>query len=202
MLNACHFHTGAFTMKASTVRLPRWRSIAVATMLVAACAAALPLAAGAHGGMGMPQGGAGPMAMGAGPMGGPADAGPMSGRMLERMLDSVGATAEQRSQIRAIADAASTDLKAQRDAGLALRQQAMQLFAQPDVDAGAVEAQRQKMLQHHDQVSRRMTQAMLDVSRVLTPEQRAQWAQRMTQRQEMMERHQIERMQWHAAPRS
>jgi Spy/CpxP family protein refolding chaperone len=33
------------------------------------------------------------------------------------------------------------------------------------------------------------------VSRVLTPEQRAQWAERMGQRRQMMERHQHERRQ-------
>lgn len=166
--------------------------------LMAAVALALVAATGwttahAHGGgmMGMS-----PMghhaAMGTG---GPGAGAPMMGRMLERMLDQVGATPEQRTQIRAIADAAAADLQAQRDAGRALREQSMQLFAQPTVDANAVEAQRQKMLQHQDQVSRRMTQAMLDVSRVLTPEQRAQWAERMGQRKQMMERHQHERRQ-------
>ena len=38
-----------------------------------------------------------------------------------------------------------------------------------------------------------MMQAMLEVSRVLTPEQRAQLAERMKQRREMMERHRRER---------
>ena len=39
--------------------------------------------------------------------------------------------------------------------------------------------QRQQMLQLHDQASKRMTQAMVDVSRVLTPEQRKQIADRI-----------------------
>lgn len=162
--------------------------------LAAAAALALAAAGGttahAHGGGTM---GMSPM----GPMGhhaamGPGAGAPMMGRMLERMLDQVGATPEQRTQIRAIADAAATDLQAQRDAGRALREQSLQLFAQPTLDANAIEAQRQKMLQHQDQVSRRMTQAMLDVSRVLTPEQRAQWAERMGQRRQMMERRQLD----------
>jgi Spy/CpxP family protein refolding chaperone len=38
-----------------------------------------------------------------------------------------------------------------------------------------------------------MMQAMLDVSRVLTPEQRKQLAERMQQRRSMMERHMNER---------
>jgi Spy/CpxP family protein refolding chaperone len=40
-----------------------------------------------------------------------------------------------------------------------------------------------------------MLQAMLDVSRVLTPEQRKQLAERMQQRRTMMERHRGERLQ-------
>jgi Spy/CpxP family protein refolding chaperone len=38
-----------------------------------------------------------------------------------------------------------------------------------------------------------MTQFMLDVSRVLTPEQRQRLAERMAKRHDMMERHQRER---------
>ena len=38
-----------------------------------------------------------------------------------------------------------------------------------------------------------MATAMLEVSRVLTPEQRKQMAEQMSQRREMMQRHQRER---------
>jgi Spy/CpxP family protein refolding chaperone len=120
---------------------------------------------------------------------------PMLGRGLDHMLDSVKATDAQRAQIKQIAQAAANDLKAQRDARKALREQAMNLFTQPTVDANAAEGLRQQMLAQHDQASRRMLQAMLDISRVLTPEQRQQLAQRMKQRHEMMERHLRERQQ-------
>ena len=73
-------------------------------------------------------------------------------------------------------------MKAQREAGRALREQGLQLFTQPTVDATAAEALRQQMLAQHDQASKRMLQAMLDVAKVLTPEQRAQLAERMKQR--------------------
>jgi Spy/CpxP family protein refolding chaperone len=117
----------------------------------------------------------------------------MGGRGLERMLDSVNASAEQRTQIRQIAQAAHADLKAQRDAGRVLRERQMQLFTQPTVDANAAEQLRQQMLAQHDQRSRRVMQAMLDASRVLTPEQRQQLAQKMQQRRDMMQRHMQER---------
>jgi protein CpxP len=58
----------------------------------------------------------------------------------------------------------------------------MQVFTAPNVDANAAEALRQQMLAQHDQVSRRMLTAMLDISRVLTPEQRARLAARAQER--------------------
>ena len=109
------------------------------------------------------------------------------GRMVDHMLDGLNATDAQRAQIKQIATAAAVDLKAQAEAGRGLRQRAMQVFTAPNVDANAVEAVRQQMLQQHDQMSRRMTQAMLEVARVLTPEQRARLGERMRDRQARME---------------
>lgn len=104
--------------------------------------------------------------------------GPQMGRMLER----VGATPEQRSQIEKIAEAARTDLRALHETTRTLREQARQLFVQPSVDEAAAEALRQQMLVQHDKASQRSLQAMLEVSRVLTPEQRQQLAAQMKQR--------------------
>ena len=115
------------------------------------------------------------------------------GRMSDRMLDAVNATPEQRAQIKQIREAAVADLKAQRESGRGLHERAMELFKQPSVDANAAEALRQQMMTQHDQASRRMLQAMIEVSRVLTPEQRAQLADRMEQRREAMKRRWQER---------
>jgi Spy/CpxP family protein refolding chaperone len=149
------------------------------TTLVLAAGSGLVLATGAppppHGSMG---GMGGPMMM----MGMPGH--------VDHMLDEVNATAEQRTQVKAIMDAARSDLKTPHDAGRALGDQAMQLFTQPNVDARQAEALRQQMLVQHDQASKRMLQAMLDLSRVLTPEQRQLLGQKMTERRAtMMERH-------------
>lgn len=117
----------------------------------------------------------------------------MNPRALQRMLDNVKATPEQRSQIQQIMDAARGDMKTQFDAGRTLREQGQALFAKPTIDAREAEALRQQMLAQHDQSSKRMLQAMLDVQRVLTPEQRQQIAERIAQRQQMMQRHRAER---------
>jgi protein CpxP len=176
----------------STFALSRGTRL-VATGLLAAVLGTVTLATFAQPGPGYGPGGGyghGPgMMHGGGPgmgmMGG--------GRGMERMLDSVNASAEQRSQIKAIFDRARTDMQAQHESGRALRQQMMALFTQPVVDANAVEALRQQSLEHHDQASRRMTQAMVEASRVLSPEQRKQLADQAAKRSERMQRHWQER---------
>ena len=150
------------------------------------------LAAGAWAAPGGPAGPAGPGLMGPGAMGGPGSGGMFEG-MLQRLLDRVNATPEQRTQIQQILQANAGDMRAQHEAGRALREQAMALFAQPTVDAAALEALRQKQLTMHDAASKRMTATMLEVSRVLTPEQRKQMSDYMVQRRDMMQRHWRER---------
>jgi len=177
-----------------SITVPAGARLLGATLLVAALSTAT-LSAWAQpmgGGPGMHGGGMGMRRDGPGMHGG-GGMGMMQGRGLERMLDSVNATAEQRSQIKAIAERARTDMQAQHEAGKGAREQMAKLFAQPTVDANAVEALRAQQMQRHDQASRRMTQAMVEASRVLTPEQRKQIAERMGQRRAMMERHMNER---------
>jgi protein CpxP len=115
------------------------------------------------------------------------------GRGLDRMLDSVNATDAQRTQIKSIAQQAAADLKTQRQAARDLRQRSLQIFTAPTVDAAAAESVRQQMVAQHDAASRRMLQAMLDISNVLTPDQRAKLGQLIQQRHQQMQ----ERMQQH-----
>lgn len=140
-----------------------------------------------------PPGGAGGFGGGFGFFGGP---------HLQHLLGSVNATDAQKAQIEQIMQSARDDLAAQRKAGGHLHEQALQIFTQPTVDAAAVETLRQQMLQQHDQASRRISQAMLEVSRVLTPEQRAQLGAQMKKHQEMMQRHMRERRALDGAPPS
>jgi periplasmic protein CpxP/Spy len=127
--------------------------------------------------------------------------GPGAGMHMLRWLDQVGATPEQKAQIRQIMQAAHADMKTQRDAARQLHQQQQALFTQPNVDANAVEALRQRLMANHDATSRRMNQAMLEASRVLSPEQRRQLADKMAQRRSMGERHRAEREALEGAPR-
>ena len=172
------------------------RLLGVATVLVALAGAAALVQAQPMGGMGMGADGMG--GRHAGPAGG---FGPFGGPMMERLLDGVGASAEQKTKVREIAKAAQADLAQQHAAGQGLRQQMMQLLAAPQVDAAAAEALRQQQMARPDAASRRMLQAVLDAQAVLTPEQRQKLAEQMKARHDMMLRHQRERQQW-LAPRS
>lgn len=146
------------------------RLLALATLAIAGSTAGTAVWAAAAGGPGMDR----PMgAMGA--MGGPG---------MARALEQIGATPEQRSQVEQIQLAAREDLRAGHEQGRALHEQMRELFLQPEVDATAVESLRQRLLAQHDQASQRMTQAMLEVSKVLSVEQRQQLAALMKQRAE------------------
>jgi periplasmic protein CpxP/Spy len=119
------------------------------------------------------------------------------GRRIDHLLDGLNASDAQRAQIKQIATAAAADLRAQREAGKGLREKSLQIFSAPNVDAAAAESVRAQMQAQRDQASRRTLQAMLEMSKVLTPEQRAKLGERMKQRgammQERMERLQRER---------
>lgn len=107
-------------------------------------------------------------------------------RAIDHFLKGVDATEAQRSQIKQIVRAASADLKPIHEAVRGLRTYSQQLFTAPVVDARAVEATRVQLVAHHDQASKRISQAMLDISTVLTPEQRAKLAAQVKERQERM----------------
>lgn len=174
--------------------LARWMGAGVMAL-----AAGLTLPAAAQPGPGMGRPGMD------GPHGGPGMGGPDMmvmgdpahiGRGVDRMLDGLGVSDAQRSQIQQIVQAASTEMRAQHEAGRALRDKGLQLLTAPTIDATAAEALRQQMQVQHDQASKRMLQTLIDVARVLTPEQRAKLGERMKLRRDAMQ----ERMQ-RGAPR-
>ena len=163
----------------------RWMMVSV--LVVAAAAVAVSAEAqerphGMHGG----DGGHGMMVFGGSPR--------HMDQRIDHLLDGLNASDAQRTQIKQIAMAAATDLRAQREAGKGLRERSLQIFAAPSVDAAAAESVRAQMQAQHEQASRRTLQAMLEVSKVLSPEQRAKIGERMKQRGAMMQER-MERMQ-------
>ena len=108
------------------------------------------------------------------------------GRHLDRLLTDLKATDAQRTQIKQITDKARDDLRALHEQGRGLHEKTLAWWTAPKLDAAEAEKQRQQMLAHHDQVSKRMTQAMLDVGNVLSPEQRAKAGELMKAQRERM----------------
>lgn len=120
--------------------------------------------------------------------GGPAMMAPggLFGGHMDHMLDLVGATEAQRTQIDAIFKAARQDLSSQRDTGKQLHEQMASLYTATNIDAAAIEAVRVQMSTLHETASKRLSQASIDAARVLTPEQRAKVADLMKKRQARM----------------
>jgi Spy/CpxP family protein refolding chaperone len=110
-------------------------------------------------------------------------------RGVDHMLDRLNATDAQRTQIKQIVQQAAADLKAQHESARGLHEKGLQVFTAPTVDAAAAESVRQQMLVQHDAASRRVLQAMLDISRVLTPEQRAKIGDQIKLRHQRMQEH-------------
>lgn len=188
--------TGSDRAAASPRRASRIKKAAIATLVALAAGAGVVAwadgRAGGWGGHGM--GGPAMMGGGYGMMGD-------GSRMSDRMLAGLNATDAQRAQIRQIMQAAAADMKTQFEAGRALREQGLAIFSAPVVDAAAAESLRQQMVAHYDQMSQKMTQTMVAVANVLTPEQRAKFAERSKMRsQEWRDR--MQRHQGASAPKS
>ena len=122
--------------------------------------------------------------------------GPLSGgpgapmnHHLGRMLQEVHATGAQRAQIRSIEEAAAKDLKPQFEHERDLREKLAQALSQPTIDVAGIETLREEMQAQHDEISKRTTQSMIDVAKVLTPEQRKQWAEQASERRTRMRAH-------------
>ncbi len=126
------------------------------------------------------------------PHDGPDPGGMWSPKRMARMLDGVNATPEQRQQIGQIAQSLLPDLKSLHQAHRALMEKNLALLSAPVIDEAQIEQNRQQMLAQHEQLSKRMSAAFIEMAKVLTPEQRTRLAQQMKDRmarREHMARH-------------
>jgi periplasmic protein CpxP/Spy len=102
--------------------------------------------------------------------------------MVKRMFSSVKASEEQKTQAGAIVRKAAADVRPLEQQLREGRRAAIDLLARPTVDRNAVEAQRARQSALREQISKRTTQALADLAEVLTPDQRASLAKRMSER--------------------
>lgn len=108
--------------------------------------------------------------------------GMMGGRHLDRMMDRVDATEDQRGKIRDIARAARNDVEKLTDVLRPLRKAAIEQLTAPTLNPAGVEGVRTRLSGVTDEISKRVTTAMIDVAQVLTPEQRAKIGEEMNSR--------------------
>jgi periplasmic protein CpxP/Spy len=107
-------------------------------------------------------------AMEAGPGGG------SGGHRLDRLLDKVGATASQRSQIVGIWNGLRPQLKSFHQQHEAIRQQIGAALSAPTINPATVEQLRKQAMGVADQMSSTFTQGLVQTAQVLTPDQRKQ----------------------------
>lgn len=154
-----------------------WRRLAIAA-LAGSLAAGVGMTALAHGGSFGPGG----RHM---DRGGQTDPESMKRRIdasVRWMLADVNATDAQREKIAAIVEATRKEMAPLREKHREARRAVMDLLAKPNVDRAAIESIRAQEIQSADAMSRRFVQSLVDVAEVLTPEQRAQLAEKMKSR--------------------
>jgi Spy/CpxP family protein refolding chaperone len=101
---------------------------------------------------------------------------------LQRFGERLQLQPAQRDQIRRLVQSAAADLKPLREQGQQLRDERQRLWRQATLDEAAIAALRQREMAWHAQWRERVDQVMLDIARVLTPEQRQQLATRLAER--------------------
>jgi Spy/CpxP family protein refolding chaperone len=108
----------------------------------------------------------------------PSDAGAMAGgfmaHRMEKILDKVGATASQRSQIEGIWTGLRPQLKALHQQHQALHKQIVDALTAATINPSAVEQLRKQGISLTDQTSTLLTQGFVQSAQVLTAAQRQQ----------------------------
>ena len=99
-------------------------------------------------------------------------------KKIERMLDKVEASDDQRARVHAIVKAAVADLQEVRGLKREVRQDLVAALTKESIDRAELEALRQRKLETVDRMSQRMLTALADAAEVLTPAQRAELAEK------------------------
>lgn len=93
-------------------------------------------------------------------------------RMVERVFDKVGASADQKARALDIVRASGAEMKKLHDNRPDDRKDMLALLSAETLDRDAIERHRAARQAHMEEASKLMTRTMTDVAEVLTPEQR------------------------------
>jgi len=109
--------------------------------------------------------------------------------MIGRVLDSVGASAEQENKVHDIVVAKFAEIAPNPEEHAALRKHALELLSAPTIDRAEVEKVRAQAVATFDAKSKAVVGGLIDIAEQLTPDQRAKLAaqiEAMPQRGPMM----------------
>ena len=95
-------------------------------------------------------------------------------RRMEKILDRVGATPEQRTAVKAIWDGLRPQLRGLHQQSASVRKQIVATLTAPTINTAEVERLRQQMMGLAEKKSALMTQGIVRTAQVLTPDQRKQ----------------------------
>ncbi len=98
---------------------------------------------------------------------------------VNRMLDRIDATPDQKAKVTAIVKSALADLEPMRASRATFREDAARLMKADKIDRAEIEKFRAQRIAQADAASKRVTQALADAAEVLTPKQRAELVGRM-----------------------
>jgi Spy/CpxP family protein refolding chaperone len=110
-------------------------------------------------------------------------------RHVEHLLHGTDVTKDQIAKITSAYQAAAADLAPLHANGRELHKRMGDLLSAPTIDRAAIETVRIQLQQMHETGSRRMTQARIEASEVLTPAQRVKVAAMLRERGERMREH-------------
>ena len=102
--------------------------------------------------------------------------------MVDRMLNKVDATDEQKDQIDGILDAAFDDFEALHEGKEEHKEQLKEVLGAETIDREALQELRAEALEHVDEASALFTDVIADVSEVLTAEQRQELIEMIEER--------------------
>ena len=103
-------------------------------------------------------------------------------RRLDNMLEEIDATPEQSTKLKAIVEAARTDVMPLAEGFGETQEEIANLLGAATIDRAAAEKLRSERIAAIDTASRRVTTALLDAAEVLTPEQRTELVEHFKER--------------------
>lgn len=91
---------------------------------------------------------------------------------LDRMLTDAGADADQKSKFKSIVTTTIDEVRPDREARMAMRDEIIKLIEAPTIDRNAIEALRAKQMAQFEERSKAIAKAVADAAELLTPDQR------------------------------